>query len=73
MLAGFRQTSIGNDNLKWEENRSTNIGADLPLFDNTINVVVDVYQRNTNNLLFNPRPARDRRRRRARRSSTSAR
>jgi TonB-linked SusC/RagA family outer membrane protein len=52
--AGFRQTSLGNDHLKWEENKSTNVGADLALFDNKINVVVDVYQRNTNNLLFAP-------------------
>jgi TonB-dependent starch-binding outer membrane protein SusC len=52
--AGFRQTSLGNPNMKWEENRSTNIGADLALFENKINVVVDLYQRNTNNLLYNP-------------------
>jgi TonB-dependent starch-binding outer membrane protein SusC len=52
--AGFRQTSIGNDKLKWEENRATNIGADLTFGQNFLNVVVDVYQRNTNNLLFNP-------------------
>ena len=51
---GFRQTSLGNANLKWEENRSTNIGADLALFEGKVNVVVDIYQRNTNNLLFNP-------------------
>ena len=37
--AGLRQTSIGNNNLKWEENKSTNVG-------------VDVYQRNTDNLLI---------------------
>jgi TonB-dependent starch-binding outer membrane protein SusC len=52
--AGFRQTSIGNNNLKWEENKSTNFGADLQLFNNLLNVVIDVYQRNTDNLLFNP-------------------
>ena len=60
---GFRQTSLGNADLKWEENRATNIGADLSLFNGTINVIFDVYQRNTNNLLFDPRPARDGRRR----------
>ncbi|MEP7344687.1 MAG: SusC/RagA family TonB-linked outer membrane protein, partial [Gemmatimonadaceae bacterium] len=53
--AGFRQTSLGNPNLKWEENKSTNIGADLALFDGKINVVVDVYQRKTNNLLYDPK------------------
>ncbi len=55
VAAGFRQTSLGNPNLKWEENRSTNVGADLAFFDGKINVVLDVYQRETNNLLFDPR------------------
>ena len=54
VLAGFRQTSLGNPDLKWEENRSTNVGTDLVLFDGMLNVVLDVYRRNTNNLLFNP-------------------
>jgi TonB-linked SusC/RagA family outer membrane protein len=54
VVAGFRQRSLGNPNLKWEENRSQNVGADLALFDNRINVVLDLYQRETNNLLFDP-------------------
>jgi TonB-dependent starch-binding outer membrane protein SusC len=51
---GFRQTRLGNADLKWEENRATNIGADLTLFNGYLNVIVDVFQRNTNNLLFDP-------------------
>ncbi len=51
---GFRQTALGNADLKWEENRATNVGADLTLFDGNLNVIFDVYQRKTNNLLFNP-------------------
>jgi TonB-linked SusC/RagA family outer membrane protein len=51
---GFRQTALGNADLKWEENRATNVGADLQLFDNWLNVIFDVYQRKTNNLLFDP-------------------
>ena len=31
-----------------------NIGADLTLFNGYLNVIVDVFQRKTNNLLFNP-------------------
>ena len=54
MRAGYRQTSLGNANLKWEENRSTNVGADLSLFDNALSLIVDVYNRATNNLLFDP-------------------
>ena len=52
--AGYRQTSLGNPDLKWEENRSQNVGADMVLFNGNINFVIDVYRRNTNNLLFDP-------------------
>src|SRR5881396_3333206 len=55
VVAGFRQSSLGNPDLKWEENRSQNVGADLTMFDNRLNVVIDVYNRKTNNLLFDPR------------------
>ncbi|MDQ6871513.1 MAG: SusC/RagA family TonB-linked outer membrane protein [Gemmatimonadota bacterium] len=55
IAAGFRQTSLGNPNLQWEENRSQNLGADMVLFEGMLNVVLDVYRRNTNNLLFDPR------------------
>ena len=54
VAAGFRQTSLGNPDLKWEESRSTNIGSDMVLFNGAINFVIDVYRRNTNNLLFDP-------------------
>jgi TonB-dependent starch-binding outer membrane protein SusC len=52
--AGYRQTSLGNPDLKWEESRSTNVGSDMVLFNGAINFVIDVYRRNTNNLLFDP-------------------
>jgi TonB-dependent starch-binding outer membrane protein SusC len=52
---GFRQQALGNPNLKWEENKSTNIGTDISLFEGALNVVLDVYRRTTDNLLFDPR------------------
>ena len=52
---GYRQTSLGNQNLKWEEDKSQNIGTDLALWDNRLNVVFEVYRRTTDNLLFDPR------------------
>ena len=55
IVAGYRLVSQGNANLKWEEDRSQNIGTDLALWDSRINVVFDVYRRTTNNLLFDPR------------------
>jgi TonB-dependent starch-binding outer membrane protein SusC len=54
VLAGFRQSQIGNPDLKWEENTSINVGADIGLLDNRVNLVVDVYNRETDNLLFDP-------------------
>ena len=54
LVAGYRQTRLGNADLKWEENRSQNVGADVAMFDGKFNVVLDLYQRNTNNLLFGP-------------------
>ncbi|HEU4748613.1 MAG TPA: SusC/RagA family TonB-linked outer membrane protein [Gemmatimonadaceae bacterium] len=54
VASGFRQTSLGNTDLKWEENESINVGADLALFAGAINLVLDVYRRETNNLLFDP-------------------
>ena len=54
VVAGFRQTSLGNADLKWEEQRSSNVGADAQLFDGAVNIVLDVYTRQTNNLLYDP-------------------
>lgn len=54
VTAGFRETSLGNPNLKWEENKSTNIGADLELFSGQVGIVLDIYNRETSNLLFDP-------------------
>lgn len=51
---GYRQISLGNPNLRWESNRSQNVGADMVLFNGNINFVIDVYRRNTDNLLFDP-------------------
>ena len=54
LVAGFRETSLGNLDLKWEENTSTNVGADIGMMDGKLNLVLDVYRRETDNLLFDP-------------------
>jgi TonB-dependent starch-binding outer membrane protein SusC len=54
VVAGYRETALGNANLKWEENTSTNIGADVGLMDGKFQVVLDLYRRETDNLLFDP-------------------
>lgn len=54
IVQGFRQTALGNPDLKWEENESTNLGLDVEFLQGRANVVVDLYRRDTDNLLFNP-------------------
>jgi TonB-dependent starch-binding outer membrane protein SusC len=51
---GFRQTAWGNPDLKWEENQSVNVGMDVEFFAGRAHLELDVYQRDTDNLLFNP-------------------
>jgi len=54
IVQGFRQTVIGNPDLKWEENESINVGLDVELQDGRFSFALDVYERNTDNLLFSP-------------------
>jgi TonB-dependent starch-binding outer membrane protein SusC len=54
IAAGYRQTALGNPNLKWEENRSVNAGLDLEFLGGAANFALDVYQRDSDNLLFDP-------------------
>ncbi|HEX7978358.1 MAG TPA: SusC/RagA family TonB-linked outer membrane protein [Gemmatimonadaceae bacterium] len=54
IVPGFRLTALGNPDLRWEENKATNFGADIALFNGYLNVIADFYTRKTNNLLFNP-------------------
>ncbi len=54
VTTGYRLTSIGNPDLKWETNRSINTGFDLGLFHNNITVIGDYFSRQTSDLLFDP-------------------
>jgi TonB-linked SusC/RagA family outer membrane protein len=54
LVPGFRQVSLGNPDLKWEENKSVNLGLDLELWRGKGNFSLDVYNRETSNLLFPP-------------------
>ena len=49
---GVRHLSIANPNIKWEETATTSIGLDASLFDNRLLVMLDVYNRETTDLLF---------------------
>lgn len=49
---GLAPAGIANPDLRWEKSTQTNIGLDLSLFKNRFNLVVDVYQKRTDDLLF---------------------
>lgn len=57
LVKGFRQTSLGNPNMRWEENETINLGLDAEFFEGSFYFAVDIYERSTNDLLFDPSTA----------------
>lgn len=49
---GFTQSSLENKDLKWETTSQVDIGFDLSLFDNRVNLTADYYQKKTTDLLM---------------------
>lgn len=49
---GFYAGNYSNEKLKWEETKAYNVGLDLGLFDNRVELIVDAYYKNTDNLLM---------------------
>ncbi|GHT24582.1 SusC/RagA family TonB-linked outer membrane protein [Bacteroidia bacterium] len=47
----YRQTNLGNSDLKWETTTSSNAGVDVGLFNNRLSFVADVYHKKTDDLL----------------------
>ncbi len=45
-------STLGNRNLKWEKTATTNIGVDVSLFGSRINLSMDWYNNQSNNLLI---------------------
>ncbi len=58
-VVGATQTSVVNPNLRWETNKTTDVGTDVSLLHNAIQVTVDYYNRHSYNVLTtnNPIPA----------------
>lgn len=50
---GYAMTRAANPNLKWETTAQTNLGLDLGFFDNRLTATIDLYKKNTENLLLN--------------------
>jgi TonB-linked SusC/RagA family outer membrane protein len=56
--AGLAGSQFGNPDLKWEQTREADVGADLTVFNGRVGLIVDGYVRNTSNLLVQrPVPA----------------
>jgi TonB-linked SusC/RagA family outer membrane protein len=51
-LIGFRRTRIGNPNARWETAVTKNIGFDGSAFGGKLDVIVDLWQKDTRDLLF---------------------
>ncbi|MEJ5963908.1 SusC/RagA family TonB-linked outer membrane protein [Pedobacter immunditicola] len=51
--AGFLNTGVINSDLRWEKSRTTDIGLDLGLLGDKINLIFDYYNRETSDLLTN--------------------
>ena len=52
MTTGYTQTRYGNANLKWETTTQTNVGLDLGFLDNSLTVVLDWFNKDTKDLLW---------------------
>ncbi|HEY8929921.1 MAG TPA: TonB-dependent receptor [Mucilaginibacter sp.] len=52
--SGFTSTQTGNPDLKWETTTQTNLGVDFSLFNSKLSGSIDVYNKNTTDILINP-------------------
>ncbi len=49
--SALQLSDLPNDDLKWEESKTFDVGADIGLFNNRINLIVDYYRRVTEDLI----------------------
>lgn len=54
LATGYALQARGNADTKWEENVSLNVGIDGSLLNGKLDFVLDLYDRTTDGLLFNP-------------------
>jgi iron complex outermembrane receptor protein len=60
ITTGLSAVQVGNPNLKWETASQTNVGADFGFMNDRITGGIEIYQKNTDDLLLNravPQPA----------------
>lgn len=49
---GVRSANLGNPGIQWESTESLNLGVDISVFDQRINLAVDAYQKRVEGLLL---------------------
>lgn len=52
LATGINPTGIPNPDLKWEKSTQLNLGFDLSVLNNRLSLIMDVYHKRTNDLLF---------------------
>jgi TonB-linked SusC/RagA family outer membrane protein len=52
-VPGTAPTNLGNNDLKWETTTEKNVGVDMTFFGDRLGVVLDLYQKDTKDLLLN--------------------
>jgi TonB-dependent starch-binding outer membrane protein SusC len=52
IIPGFAPTSLSNPNLRWENNTTFNLGLDLGLFNNKVQLTIDAYKNSAKDLLL---------------------
>ena len=53
LAIGYFESNLANNNLTWEKTDQFNVGLDLSLFDSSINLTIDAYNKITKDLLQN--------------------
>jgi TonB-dependent starch-binding outer membrane protein SusC len=51
-VPGFYKSTVGNPDAKWESTATTDVGLDVAILDNTLTATLDVWSRNTSDMLF---------------------
>lgn len=51
LYSGYGQTALGNNNLRWETTKVTNIGLDLALLNGKVSVTIDAFNKETDGIL----------------------
>lgn len=50
---GYVPTYVGNADIRWETSQQTNVGLDMSFFKNSLEVTMDFYVKETNDMLLN--------------------